>query len=321
MASLRLNPVHVHPALLITIILFLAVFMTSCKKETIEIKDLKFPLSTYYVSEGGEISLYINSGNLNYSLAIADNELIQAKSTPTDWPAGTIQVKGLKKGSTTLTVKDKLTAQEATLQIHVVDPYLVIRAAHFTPQIEGGDSKTKQAIRDEIINKQALFATFEEGNILVLQRNADQQFYIFKNEDDVAKGKIHQQGTYTLDFYYGAAQRLTLNYIDSEETDEFTVQANGEENFTKLFDFAMGQAFANKAGKNFTASEKQVNKDLKTGNIQGTSPAIHYSFYLTNDFTPYFHANYAEVKRVEIHHAMQFPHPGQHLSFDENILK
>src|SRR5690606_34644224 len=103
-------------------------FMISCKKDkSVVIEDLKFPLETYYVSEGGEISLHINSGNQKYSLSVSDDELIQTNVNPTDWPVGSIQVRGLKKGSTQLTVKDEVSSQEVILQIHVVDPYLVMK--------------------------------------------------------------------------------------------------------------------------------------------------------------------------------------------------
>src|SRR5690606_37277093 len=132
---------------------------------------------------------------------------------------------GLKKGSTQLTVKDEVSSQEVILQIHVVDPYLVMKAFSLIPLIEGADYETDQAIRNKIKNESQNFAEFKEGEVLILQRNEDHKFLVFKNEEDVEKGVIHKSGNYTLSFDFGGPNRLVLDYDDTEDLVEFPIHA------------------------------------------------------------------------------------------------
>jgi len=70
-----------------------------------------------------------------------------------------------------------------------------------------------------------------------LKRNADQQFYIFKSEEDVAQGTIYKSGKYTLTFNYGGPNRLTLDYDNSEQIVEYPTFVHDGAAFTQLLYF------------------------------------------------------------------------------------
>lgn len=65
-----------HYLRLIFSFVLLSVITVSCKKENeVQIMNLKFPLYTYYVSEGAEVKLYIQSGNQKYAVQVGDDKL------------------------------------------------------------------------------------------------------------------------------------------------------------------------------------------------------------------------------------------------------
>lgn len=312
---------NIHQIRLILAYVFLSAFIISCKKDSVEIIDLKFPLDTYYVSEGDEMSLHINSGNQKYSLSVSDEALIETTINATNWPVGSIQVKGLKKGSTQLTVKDEVTSQEVILQIHIVDPYLIMKAVHLIPVIEGANYETDLSIRNEVRNESQNFAAFGEGEVLILQRNADHRFSIFKSEEDVERGVIHKSGNYSLGFYYGGPNRLTLYYPDTEEMAEFPIHVPNDETFFKLLDFSREDSFDTKKIAAHSNVKTQSMNGPSAEVIQNTSPVSSYNFYLIRDFTTYFQATYPDVKRVELFQAINFYPTYHQLNFGEGVLK
>ncbi len=119
-------------ARLIVACLFFPLIFLSCKKDkAVEISDLKFPLDTYYVPVGGELSIDVQQGNQKYTVSAKDDKLLQTTIQTANPPAGNLRISGLKKGNTQLTVRDEVTGQSAVLQIHVVDPYLVLKIVSF----------------------------------------------------------------------------------------------------------------------------------------------------------------------------------------------
>ena len=133
---------------------FITLFILSCKKDTpIEIKDLAFPADTYYVPLGGEIFISINQGNNRYKLDVTNDALIESETFVDAEPANArIYVSGLKKGSTELTVTDKVSQQKKTLTIHVVDPFLVMKVSEAVGGVMADPripAATQALIRDE----------------------------------------------------------------------------------------------------------------------------------------------------------------------------
>jgi len=300
MNRLAFNCYYTRHARLIMACLFFPLIFISCKKDkAVEISDLKFELDTYYIPVGGELSVGVQQGNQKYSINAKDNELIQTTFLAGNWPAGNLQIKGLKKGNTQLTVRDEVTGQKAVLQIHVVDPYLVMKAQKsLIPHIQGANTETDKSIRNKILDDSQKFGNFQDGAVLILRNNATQQFSLFKNEADVARGVIDRAGTYTLKFDSNDSLTLALTY-DNKEITEMPISPSSAA-FPIFSDFSLegrvgGQPFDPK------------------------DPYPH--LYLIRDFTTYFQEIDARVEQVKIYQSMDLFMNNRHLNFGEGILE
>lgn len=297
---LSLNSLYTPYVRLTIACIFFPLIFLSCKKDkAVEISDLKFELDTYYIPVGGELSVNMQQGNQKYSINAKDNELIQTTIHATNWPAGNLQIKGLKKGNTQLTVTDEVTGQKAVLQIHVVDPYLVMKAQKsLIPHIEGANTETDKSIRNKILGDSQKFGNFQDGEVLILRNNAIQQFSIFKSEADVARGAIDRAGTYTLKFDSNDSLTLALTY-DNKEVTELPIRSSTAA-FPIFSDFSLEGRVG---GQTFDPKD----------------PYPH--IYLIRDFTTYFQEIDADVKHVKIYQSMDLFTNNRHLNFGEGILE
>lgn len=262
--------------------------------------DLKFPLHTYYIPKGNEISLSIQTGNQKYSVKAADPSLIETTVTNEDWPAGTIYVKGLKNGSTKFTVKDEVSGQEALLDIHVVDPFFVMKVTDLIPGVVGSPLSNVTSIREKLKAEPKYNSEFfGNGEILILRRNSDQQFLVFKNEEDVEKGLVYKSGNYSLDLTDDSPGKLTFNFAGGNTPVEFLIHPETT-SYAILLDFS----------KNKLAGPAQFNP-------QNPYPYI----YLAKDFTKEFQVIDPDLERVELSQGM-FTYPYfLPIKFAEGILK
>ena len=301
--DMKLLPYSSVPYLrLILIFSFFSFITVSCKKEKhVEIKDLKFPQSTYYVPEGSEIQLYIQDGNRKYTVNAGDGSLIETTVLATELPAGYIQLKGLKKGSTELTVTDEITGQEAHLDIHVVDPFFVMKVNDLIPGIFGSKSLSNfNSIRDKLKAEPKYNSDFfRNGEIVILRRNANEQFLVFRNEAELERGVIYKSGNYNLDLTGNSSSKLTFTFGESNKTIEFLIHPETT-SYSILLDFS----------KNKLAGPGQFNP-------QNPYPYV----YLTKDFTKEFQLIDADLERVELSQAM-FTYPYfLPMKFADGILK
>jgi len=274
----------------------------SCKKEKqVEIKDLKFGLYTYYVPKGNEISLYIQTGNQKYAVKAADQSLIETTVKDTDWPAGYIYVKGLKKGSTQVTVKDEVSGQEALLNIHVVDPFFVMKVTDLIPGILGPKSLSNfNSIREKLKTEPKYNSDFfRNGEIVILRRNPEQQFLVFRNEGDLEKGVIYKSGNYNLDLTGNSSSKLAFTFDDSNKTIEFLIHPETT-SYSILLDFS----------KNKLAGPAQFNP-------QNPYPYV----YLAKDFTKEFQVTDPDLERVELSQGMSTYPYFLPMKIAEGILK
>lgn len=229
---------------------FLTLFALSCKKDKpVVITDLTFPIDTYYVPFGGEIYISINQGNNKYVLDVADEAIIRPQAPLDHWPAGAFYVSGLKKGSTELTVTDEISGQKKTLLIHVVDPFLVMRIGGPVPGLMA-DQRMPNATQVAIRKEAKSFGLFSPNEVLILQNNAGQQFYLFDNKGNMNILKtldasdIKYSGTYEFDttqdsspFDEGEIRQLTLYPDDGEESIILPIRANNQYSAQTLTDF------------------------------------------------------------------------------------
>ncbi|MET6997795.1 hypothetical protein [Chitinophaga defluvii] len=287
-------------ARLIVACLFFPLIFLSCKKDkAVEISDLKFPLDTYYVPVGGELSIDVQQGNQKYTVSAKDDKLLQTTIQTANPPAGNLRISGLKKGNTQLTVRDEVTGQSAVLQIHVVDPYLVLKAENsLIPYIEGANTDADQSIRKKIRDDSQKFGNFQDGEFLILRNNATQQFSTFKSEADIARGIIDRSGTYHLKFDNNDSITLALTY-DNREIAEFPISASSAA-FPIFTDFS---------------------QEGRVG-TQPFSPKDPYPhIYLIRDFTTYFQTMDTRIKQVKIYQSMDLFIGNRHLNFGKGILE
>lgn len=267
---------------------FIVATLFACKKEERrEITDLTFTSDTYYVSEGTELFLYINQGNQKYQVEVADKSLVETRVDETLWPAGGIYVSGLKKGDTKVIVKDLVTGQQAELTIHVVDPYLVLEIGSLHPVIKV-DPQTPQPIYQQILDEVKTYETRELNPLVILYRNAAQEFFTFEKEKDLQEGNYKHSGTYELSYKEGGEQVLKLHYAEEEETSTFSLLAESPYAKNALSSFA----------GNVVDSRKHSAIKLATSDLIATSPIEHYEdyFLLNIELTSTFQTKYPQLE-------------------------
>ena len=172
------------------IIFIICLFVTACSDDNNENEPITpFSLgNTYYeVRLGkGTNSIYITNGSGDISLAIEDENILNAKYESgllADGLRGVISLYGKQKGSTTLTITDNITKEAETVEVKVVDCYLAY------------------VINDS--NHPVLPA----GTTLFLVNNQAQDYYLF-DQDNVYNKPILKDSGYeffiTLDAGTGA---------------------------------------------------------------------------------------------------------------------
>ncbi len=273
---------------------FLSLGMLACKKDKpAEIADLVFPSDTYYVSTDGETILYINQGNKKYQLSTDDETVIQAQADDSPWPAGQILVKGLKKGTAVLTVKDEVNGKEVPLKIHVVDPFLVLKLGHAVPAIKVAPvmpEETRKTIREEAKS----FADFELENVLILHRNAARRFFVFDKGEELSAANLKRSGTYELVYDAAGQQRLSLSFDGEGTMLTLGVLANSAWAKHILQDFAdSDQGTPMSAAKLMTT-------------VRAESPVEYFDRYIRvfKDLTSHFNVSNPDVESVELYHEM-----------------
>ena len=286
--------------LILTFALFSLITLSCRKEKQVEIKDLKFPVYTYYVPKGNEILLSIQSGNQKYSVKAEDQSLIETTVKNTDWPAGSIYVKGVKNGSTQFTVKDEVSGQQALLNIHVVDPFFVMKVTDLIPGVLGSPLSNVKLVREKLKAEPKYNSDFfSNGEIVVLRRNADQQFLVFRNEEDLEKGVIYKSGNYNLDLTGNSSSKLAFTFDDSNKTIEFLIHPETT-SYSILLDFS----------KNKLAGPAQFNP-------QNPYPYV----YLAKDFTKEFQVTDPDLERVELSQGMSTYPYFLPMKIAEGILK
>lgn len=296
---------------------FLLLGINACKNDNaIETMDLVLPLNSYYISEGDEIMISIVSGNNKYTLITEQEDLIQANYSPTYTPFGNIRVSGLKKGKAQLSVQDDVTGQLVNLEIHVVDPYLVIRASHVVANVRSASYEISNNTRDEMKG----LAAFGEGEILIIQRNANRQYFLFEGQKALAEGTISKSGNYTLEFGFGGPNKLSLLNTGDNGTHELNLYVPSGQIFFRLLEFARSEQTNSSqidVPENIQLSMEVINKD-----VQLTSPVTgaDEGFYIYKDWTDHFRETQQDIEVAESFQAMLMLPINQHILIGEGIL-
>ncbi len=112
----------------ITGILLLALCLAGCEGHRDVVSPLSLDKTYYEVRWGrGEATIPITNGSGDISLTVADGSILQAsyqKKPQADGAIGTVTLQGKRKGTTTLTLTDNVTQDEATVDVKITDCYL-----------------------------------------------------------------------------------------------------------------------------------------------------------------------------------------------------
>lgn len=189
--------------------LLFTVFFSCSDSNDKETYDLTFEKSDYPVMNGYSTYIMIRSGNRDYTITPGDKDMLEVNYKAPTVGMGDIQIRGKKKGTTTLTVKDNITNQEVKLNITVTNAYLSSRVLTLRSEISIPNAEDKKKIEDDIAGN----ALLKEKQVFTLVKDENKTLYIFNSEADLHKGEYLFKGTYKLtaqpDNLY-----LELNYKD-----------------------------------------------------------------------------------------------------------
>jgi len=220
-------------------LLFLSLFFvaySSCSdNDEKKIYELTFEKSDYAVMNHSRFSknIMIRSGNGDYTLTPGDKEMIEASYSPShSGGSGDILVKGLKKGTTTLSVKDNVTGEEVKLNITVTNAYLSSVITQLNYDISPSDDN-KNAIQKYMTEN----ALLKSENVLTLIKDEEKTFYIFENGENPYKGNYIYKGTYEF-VKEGDLPYVELNYKvgEIEKSIKYGMGGNAVSVFNYFYD-------------------------------------------------------------------------------------
>lgn len=174
--------------------LFFIAYSSCSDNDDKEIYELTFEKNDYAVMNHSSFptSIMIRSGNGDYTITPGDKEMIEAfYSPPQSTGFGYMVVKGLKKGVTTLNIKDNVTGEEVKLNITVTNAYLSTISTSLGYEILPSDNNKTEI--QKYINDNALI---KKENVLTLVNDEEKTFYVFEDEEAPPTGNYLYKGTY-----------------------------------------------------------------------------------------------------------------------------
>lgn len=142
------------------------------------------------VIENGYINVSILSGNGNYSISVADPNIVKAEYKESE---NAIVIRAIKEGETNVMVKDNVSSE--TLQIRVFvkkdNAYLSLKVSdRFSYAFDNTNAKMYDIMAD--IDDTYFIS---EGHYIFLLRKTN-TIYIFASEEDIKKGAYYIKSTY-----------------------------------------------------------------------------------------------------------------------------
>lgn len=311
------KPLITYSTRLLLLCFLFSLSFISCEKDKSEIADLEFYSETYYLSEGESMSIPIINGNHQYSLNISDESLLNSIINNEGWPAGEIEITGLKKGTVKLSVTDQICLQTVQLTVHIVDPFIAMELQDYGLIVDKAtDYEEYKAIKDEIDN----WIDIEHGSILILQAGNGHKYSIFKTRKDLSKGIVDKSGTYGLSFNYGGPNRLNLKDAESGKTVEFKIHTTKEQSFRKFLNFCRNNSGLETIPEEEATNQERNIDEVKAEVRQNTSPVINYDLFLVHDLTTIFKNDYPHLNYVELFQGMIFVNSRYDTVFGEGVL-
>jgi hypothetical protein len=183
-------------AYLFLLVLLIITGLSSCSDSDDDerVYDLTFEKNDYAVMENYSQNILIRSGNGDYTITSGNSEIIKASYLPaTTAGFGSLSVTGLKKGTTTLTIKDNVSGQEVKLNMTVINRYMVLSIDDLSISVKPvEDDNAAKAIKKDITDN----ALLKPDYYFALIKNSAKTLYIFESEDDLFNGDYIYKGSY-----------------------------------------------------------------------------------------------------------------------------
>lgn len=252
----------------------------ACSKKDNRTFDLRLPDGNHEVRLGANTAFGIISGNGNYDFTVDHSSILDASFSNNGQNGfGFINVQGKSLGETKLTVTDKLTGQNSSITLKVVDDYL------------------------PLVVSASAHPTFSKYMHFFLVKNDAHDAYFFAEDQD--KLTLIQKGSYEFSTTQnGSAEipQLKLRY-KTDDKGQFTDAANASLR-EHLFDLSDNEAyvfaFINHAfdlnWSAFTSVNTRTSvvrvpyinmKELGTSN----NLTVYIGGYSSNDYMPYGYLN------------------------------
>lgn len=266
----------------------------SCKKDEKEYyPELVFPVDTYYVSQGADLRVYIQQGNGVYDITTADADILEFKKDEQFWPAGAITIKGLKKGSTTLTVNDIGNNKSVALTVYVVDPFLMLQIGSPIPQFKWKEGVIQNEDKaNEIRNEILKFNNFEPQNILILKSGTSTEYLLFKDINHIQPSHAIGEGSFVFSTNLSSEPLLTLTDKQTKKQKKLPLYFYQNRAPDLLFNFLN---FPSKSVRELTASTGAVK--LSTSVVE----PIENKFLYFQDISAQIKDKYPEVDTAELY--------------------
>ncbi|NMA74662.1 MAG: hypothetical protein GX963_10985 [Bacteroidales bacterium] len=243
---------------------FVVLVLLSCgsDEKKPEPKTLLISESRYTVPINTDRSIRIESGNQDYSFIVGDNSILNVKyEKATQYsPFGSLQIYGLKKGVTTLTVIDNVTEQSNELEIQVTARNVFVTLGNELPDISGVEPGVQWTIWVDVLDNSIL----RQGYILVLKELMEpaenNRMCVFESFMHVSVEKALYEGTYTIekneDIY-----TLSLNVVknDKTATHKYIIRNLSETTYDKMISYLKGEV---KEDINFVKESVSLDEDL-----------------------------------------------------------
>lgn len=253
-------------------ILFLLVSISSCSdSDDKDTYDLTFEKSDYTVMNGYSTYIMIRSGNGDYTVTPGDKDMLEVNYLLPTVGMGDIQIRGKKKGKTTLTVRDNVANQEVKLNITVTEAYMNLGISAIVPSVKISDAEDKTKIEKEIADN----ALFKAEYIFSLVKDGAKTMYLFKSKEDLSKGNYLHKGTYSFEEISNLPY-LVLNYTENGSPKTKTYLLSDSSSISILSAF------------------------FELGWHKSKSISQYYSLILTEDFTAYYKTTYPDLTEATL---------------------
>lgn len=268
-----------------------SIFFSSCKKEEFDYGVLFVENQIYYVPLGKSTPIMIKRGSGDFEFIPADKSMISVTFQDDRFYSGAARTVGLKKGYTTMKIRDKKTNKETEVQIQVVNPYLYFEFKDVFAEIEGNVQIDYQSMQQAIQK----YAHIRPGIHMVLQKNQTNDFYSFDSQYTLPVGGVKERGKFDfeLDGPFSSQLFLEFDHENSPLTLPLSFDYNGS--FDYLIDFVAPN------------SKLKLNASLP-GNMKGRPILAHPGPNPTDvigkipiEIPEEFWPDYPEVKKAKVY--------------------